>query len=85
MSVVPATHRDTVRGEIRPVSRVRRLFPCTAPRTARFRFNPAASGRIAGSVAARRTYEGELAASEPDGTRVLMLPAVFDNSRSVTT
>lgn len=83
MSVVPAARRDTVRGEIRPVSHV--MHPCAAPRIAYSRFNPAASGRVAGSVAARRTYEEELAASESDGTRSLMLPAIFDNSRWVTT
>jgi hypothetical protein len=84
MSIDPASHRDRVRSEMRPVSPVKRLAPA-APLTGRSGFNPAASGRIAGSVAARRTYEGELAASEPDGTRVLMLPAAFDSSRSVTT
>lgn len=42
--------------------------------TARSRFNPASFGRIAGSVAAQRTYKQGLAASGPDGTRVLMPP-----------
>ena len=40
------------------------------------RFNPAVTGRIAGSVAAQRTYEQGLAASGPDGTLVRKLPAV---------
>lgn len=77
--MVPTARRDS----IRPVFPVGPRAGWTAPRTAPSRFNPAASGRIAGSVAAQRTYEEELAASGPDGTRVPMLPAFFDNSRWV--
>jgi len=84
MSIVSAARRDTARGEIGTAPLVQRLFPWVAPGTARFRFNPA-SNRIAGSVAARRIHDRELAASEPDGTLVPMLPAVVDNSRWVAT
>jgi hypothetical protein len=45
------------------------------------RFNPPALGRIAGSVAAQRTYEQGLAASRPDGTRVLMPPVARSMSQ----
>jgi hypothetical protein len=51
------------------------LLGAATGRTAFSRFNPPASERIAGSVAAQRTYEQGLAASGPDGTRVLMPPA----------
>ncbi|BCW68843.1 hypothetical protein NicSoilB4_36060 [Arthrobacter sp. NicSoilB4] len=83
MSVVRAARLDTMRGETRPALSLTSLA-CTAPRTAYSRFHPAASGRIAGSAGARGTYDGELAASEPAGTRVLMLPDVVDSSRAVT-
>lgn len=69
----------TARGD-----RTRALTGWTAPRTTHSRFNPSAFGRIAGSVAAHRTYEEELAASGLDGSRSRMLPA-FYNSRRVGT
>lgn len=50
------------------------LLDAATGRTASSKFNPPASGRIAGSVAAQRTYEQGLAASGLDGTRVLMPP-----------
>lgn len=50
------------------------LLSAAPGRTAFSRFNPPVLGRIAGSVAAQRTYEQGLAASGPDGTRVLMPP-----------
>lgn len=83
--MVPTARRGTARSEKRPGQLSRPAFLWAAPRAVRSRFNPAHLGRIAGSVAARRTYQGELAASEPDGTRVLMLPAVLDNSGWVST
>ena len=78
--MVPKARRGTARGEKRPGQLSRPGFLRAAPGAIPSRFSPAHLGRIAGSVAARRTYQGELAASEPDGTRVLMLPAVLANS-----
>jgi len=58
--------QDSAHGKFLPSAATRR--------TAFSRFDPPAFGRIAGSVAAQRTYEQGLAASGPDGTRVLMPP-----------
>jgi hypothetical protein len=82
--MVPTARRDWIPGGIQSVLPIVPLAGWTAGRPAPSRFNPAASGRIAGSVAARRTYEEGLAASGPDGTRVLVLPALFDNGMRVT-
>jgi hypothetical protein len=62
------------KGGAQPSARERLLLGEATGRTAFSRFNPPASGRIAGSVAAQRTYEQGLAASGPDGTLVLMPP-----------
>lgn len=75
MAVWTAARRDRQPGGNRPVSGAERRFARAA--AAHLRFNPAPTGRIAGSVAAQRTREQELAASGADGTRVRMLPANF--------
>jgi hypothetical protein len=77
MAVSPAAHRYRQPGGVQPASGEERLFAWAAAATTPNRFNPAASGRIAGSVAAQRTHEQGLAASGPDGTLVWMLPAAF--------
>jgi hypothetical protein len=58
-----------------PAPGAERLFAWVAAAAAPHRFNPAVTDRVAGSVAAQRTYEQGLAASGPDGTRVQKLPA----------
>jgi hypothetical protein len=59
-----------------PAPGAERLFAWAAGAAAPHRFNPAVTGRVAGSVAAQRTHEQELAASGPDGVLVRKLPAV---------
>lgn len=59
-----------------PAPGAERLFAWAAGAAAPHRFNPAVTGRVAGSVAAQRTHEQGLAVSGPDGTLVRKLPPV---------
>lgn len=75
MANIPLAHPGWVDDEETQLSADENfLLGAETARPPRPRFNPAASGRIAGSVAAQRTHEQGLAASGPDGTRVLMPP-----------
>ena len=67
MAAWPAALRDRQPGGHEPASGAERRSVIVA--AAPPRFNPAASRRIAGSVAAQRVREHELAASGADGTR----------------
>ena len=66
-----------------PAPGAERLFAWVAAAAAPHRFNPAVTDRVAGSVAAQRTYEQGLAASGPDGTLVQKLPAGFTRVAAV--
>jgi hypothetical protein len=59
-----------------PAPGAERLFAWVAAAACPQRFNPAVTGRVAGSVAAHRTHEQGLVASGPDGTLVRKLPPV---------
>jgi hypothetical protein len=76
MTSLPLAGRDFVHDEIQPSAHETCPFRAATARTAHSRFSPATSGRIAGFVAAQQTHEQGLAASDPDGTLVLMPPAV---------
>lgn len=76
MTVWPVVRQDRQPGGSDPAPGGERPPASVAATAAPHRFNPADTGRTAGSVAAQRTYEQRLAASGPDGTLVQKLSAV---------
>jgi len=83
MTVWPVARQDSRSDGNRPAPGAECLFAWAAAAAAPHRFNPAVTGRVAGSVAAQRTHEQGLAASGPDGTLVQKLPAGFTRVAAV--
>ncbi|GAA2135349.1 hypothetical protein GCM10009825_19580 [Arthrobacter humicola] len=75
MTVWPVARQFRQPDRNSPTPVAERLFIWNAAAAAPHRFNLAVTGWVAGSVAAQRTHEQELAASGPDGTHVRKLPA----------
>ncbi|BCW73389.1 hypothetical protein NicSoilB8_44330 [Arthrobacter sp. NicSoilB8] len=83
MTVWPVARQFRQPDGTSPAPGAERLLAWDAAAAAPYRFNPAVTGRVAGSVAAQRTHEQELAASGPDGTLVQKLPAVVARGAAV--